>query len=113
MEFHPKSCIRGYHEYGEQWDAFLGEQLICQCKVDNVTERYAVNVKKDSSKAVGHMLKKISRVSSAFLQHGFIITATVRSIGIYGTYEILSIGHALSKYISSTISWSEFTTSVL
>ena len=77
MEFHPKSCIRGYHEYGEQWDAFLGEQLICQCKVDNVTERYAVNVKKDSSKTVGHMLKKISRVSSAFLQHGFIITATV------------------------------------
>ena len=76
MEFHFQSCVRGYHEYGEHWTAFLGEQLTCQHEVGNVTDRYAVAVKKDSGKTVGHVLK-ISRIRSMFLQYGFIITATV------------------------------------
>ena len=80
MEFHFQSCVCRYHEYGEQWTTFLGEQLTCQCEVGNVTDQYAVSVKKDNGKTVGHMLNKIS---SMFLQHGFIITVTVtgRQIG--------------------------------
>ena len=42
MEFHFQLCVHGYHEYGEQWTAFLGEQLTCQHEVGNVTDRYAV-----------------------------------------------------------------------
>ena len=67
MEFHFQSCVRGYHEYGEQWTTFLGEQLTCP----NVMDQYAVSVKKDSSETVGQVLKKISRICSMFLQHSF------------------------------------------
>ena len=77
MEFRFQSCVCGYHDCGEQWTTFLGEQLTYQCKVDNVTNCYTV--KKDSSKTVGYVLKKIPRICSMFLQHGFIITATVTS----------------------------------
>ena len=77
MEFCLQSCVRGYHEYGEHWTTFLGEQLTCQRKVGNVTDRYAVAVKKDSSETVGHVLKKISRMRCILIQHNFIIAATV------------------------------------
>ena len=77
MEFCLQSYVRGYHEYGEHWIAFLEEQLTCQREVGNVTDRYAVAVKKDSSETVGHVLKKISRMRSMLLQHNFIITDTV------------------------------------
>ena len=77
MEFHFQSCVCGYHEYREQCTNFLGEQLTCQFEVSNVTDRYAVAVRKDSGKTVGHVLKKIFRICSVFLQHGFIITVTV------------------------------------
>ena len=56
---------------------FLGEQLICKCEIDNVTDRYAVTVKKYNGKTVGHVQKKILITCSMFLQHGFVITATV------------------------------------
>ena len=77
MEFCLQSCVRGYDEYGEYCTTFLGEQLACQRQVGKVIDRYAVAVKKDSSETVGHVLKKISRICSMLLQHGFIITATV------------------------------------
>ena len=77
MQFHLQSCVHGCHEYGEHWIAFLGEQLIYQHEVGNVTDQYAVAVKKDSRETAGHVLKKIFRIYSKFLQHGFIITATV------------------------------------
>ena len=82
MEFCLQSYVRGYHEYGEHWIAFLEEQLTCQREVGNVTDRYAVAIKKDSSKTVGHMLKKISRMRSMLLQHNFIITAIVTACQI-------------------------------
>ena len=56
---------------------FYGEQLTCQREVGNITDRYAVTAKKDSGETVGHVLKKISRICSMFLRHGFIITATI------------------------------------
>ena len=77
MEFHLQSCVRGYHVYGEHWTAFLGEELTCQRKIGNVSDRYAVAVKKDTSETVGHVPKKISRICSSFLQHGGTITAVV------------------------------------
>ena len=57
--------------------AFLREQRICQCEIGNVTDRYAVTVKKDNGKTVGHVQKKILRTCSMPLQHGFVISATV------------------------------------
>ena len=41
------------------------------CMKLKLTDRYAVSVKKDSSKTVGQVLKKISRICSMCLQYSF------------------------------------------
>ena len=83
MEFYFQSCVLGYHDMENSGWLFLGEQLICQCEIDNVTEQYTVTVKKYNGETVGHVQKKILITCSIFLQHGFVITATVtgRQIG--------------------------------
>ena len=53
MEFCLQSYVRGYHEYGEHWTTFLGEQLTCQREVGNVTDQYAVAVKRTVAKLLG------------------------------------------------------------
>ena len=77
MEFVLLSCVRGYHVYGEEWIAVLGEELFCEWEIGNVVDRYTVAVKKDSGETVGHVPKKISRICSSFLQQGYVLTATV------------------------------------
>ena len=77
MELVWPSCIRGYHVYGENWTAVLGEELNCEMETGNVVDRYAVGVKKpDTGETVGHVPKRISRMCSLFLQ-GYALTATV------------------------------------
>ena len=41
------SCVCGYHMYGENWIAVLGEELNCNCKrvIGNVINGYADAVK--------------------------------------------------------------------
>ena len=39
------SCVRGYHVYGENWIAVLGEEFYCERFIGNVIDRYAVVVK--------------------------------------------------------------------
>ena len=57
---------------------FLESNLPTSMKlVSNATDRYVVAVKKDSGKTIGNVLQKISRICNMFLQHGFIITATI------------------------------------
>lgn len=72
------SCIRGYHIYHHNWESEIGETLICEREPSNVDDRYAVGVKRDGE-IVGHLPKKISRVSSLFLLRGgsCCITCTV------------------------------------
>ena len=68
-----RSCVRGYHVYGEDWIAVLGEYLSCEREIGNVVNRYAVaiiNLKKDSGETVGHV-PKIS--CSSFLQQGYAL----------------------------------------
>ena len=65
MEFVLPSCVCGYHAYGEDWIAILGEELVCEREIGNMVDRYAVAVK-DSGKTVGHVLKKISQMCSSF-----------------------------------------------
>ena len=72
MEFHLQSCVCGCHVYGEHLSAFLGDELACQQKLGTVLDQYAVAVKKDTGKIVGHV-PKISRICSSFLQHGSTI----------------------------------------
>ena len=58
MELVWPSCIRGYHVYGENWTAVLGEELNCEREIGNMVDRYAVAVKKpDMGETVGHCLR--------------------------------------------------------
>ena len=77
MEIHQDSCIRGYHVYNEIWTAVLGEVLLTQRELHNVTDRYAVAVKKHSGETVGHLPRKISRLCSMFIGQGGDITCVV------------------------------------
>ena len=60
------SCIRGFHEYCENWNAVVGETMECKREIDNIKDRYAVAVIKNEE-IVGHLPRNISRVCSLFL----------------------------------------------
>ena len=72
-EMHMDSCCF--------WNAVVGEELPCQREPTNTVDRYAVAVL-SSGRVVAHLLKKISRICSLFLENiGDIhcITCTVHS----------------------------------
>ena len=77
MKIRQDSCIRGYHVYNEIWTAVLGEVLLTQRELHNVTNCYAVAVKKYSGETVGHLPRKISRLCSMFIGQGGNITCVV------------------------------------
>ena len=74
-ELTKESCIRGYHIYKYTWEPVIGENLACEHERNNGNDRYAVAVKKNI--IVGHMPKKISRISSLFLKRGGVFTCIV------------------------------------
>ena len=45
MEWIMASCVCGYHVYGENWIATLGEELYFERVIRNVIDWYAVAVK--------------------------------------------------------------------
>ena len=74
--------MRGYHIYKNFWDAVIGEELQCERELDNVSDRYAVAVKKDGT-IIGHLLQNISRACSHFHRQGNFITCHVTVHRIY------------------------------
>ena len=66
----------GYHIYKTVWDAVIGEELQCERELDNVSDRYAVAVKKDGT-IIGHLPRNISRTYSLFLRRENFITCRV------------------------------------
>ena len=61
------SCIRGYHIYQDRWTPVNDEELRCQRERGNIQDLHAVAVLKDDI-VVGHVLRKISTLSSMFLR---------------------------------------------
>ena len=43
-EFEYEPCIHGYHIYKDIWSSTVGEHLICEREMLNLTNRYAVDV---------------------------------------------------------------------
>ena len=41
-EFKYESCIRGYHIYKDMWSSTVGEHLMCEREMLNLTDRYAI-----------------------------------------------------------------------
>ena len=75
----------GYHIYQRIWDAIVGEELymLCECKMDNKRDRYAVAVIKDDI-IVGHLPRKFSHVYSLFICRGvYSAYATLSFTGIH------------------------------
>ena len=60
-------CVRGYHVYKEDWDAEIGDELVCKMETGNVKDPYAVAVIR-KKKVVGHLPRKISRITALFLK---------------------------------------------
>ena len=77
MELRQDSCIRGYHVYNKIYTAVLGEVLETKRELHNVTDCYAVAVKKHSGETVGHLPRKISRLCSMFMDQGGDITCVI------------------------------------
>lgn len=76
MEVSKRSVVRGYHVYKDVWTAAIGEELVCKRERGNSHDIYAVAVKKDGA-VVGHLPRKIARVSSLFLRRGGTIRCKV------------------------------------
>lgn len=70
------SCIRGHHVYKSVWTPTLGEELECRREGDNNFDGYAVAVLRRGV-VVGHIPRKISALSSIFLQRNGQITCVV------------------------------------
>ena len=60
-------CVRGYHIYKEEWEAAVGEELKCEREKNNAKDPHAVAVVRENV-IVGHLLRKISRISALFLK---------------------------------------------
>ena len=69
-------CVRGYHVYMSIWAATVGEELDCVREPTNPSDRYAVAVVKNGT-IIGHLPRRISKVSSILLRRGGFITCIV------------------------------------
>ena len=60
-------CVRGYHVYMDECEAAIGEELQCERERKNSKDPYAVAVTRKNV-VVGHLPRKISRVSALFIK---------------------------------------------
>lgn len=75
-DFTVEWCIRGHHVYKDMWGAGIGEELLCEREVGNIADVCAVAVIKNGE-TVGHIPRKISRISSIFIRRGGRISCQV------------------------------------
>ena len=75
VEYEKKLCVRGYHVYKQIWNATIGEKLVCVIDPSNSHNNYAAAVEKDGTVIV-HLPRKVSRVSTLFLERGVRINCT-------------------------------------
>ena len=76
LELETASCIRGYHQYKDIWQAAVSEELLCEREPRNSHDHYAVAVKRVGI-IVGHLPRSLSRICSLFLRRGGSILCTV------------------------------------
>jgi len=70
MEVHKvKSCVRGFHIYGNIWSPNVGDVLNCERESRNPSGLYVVAIKNGAS-VIGHVPRKLSAVCLLFLSLG-------------------------------------------
>ena len=53
-EFEYESCICGYHIYKDMWSSTIGEHLMCEREMLNLTDKYAVTNRHSSEGRCHH-----------------------------------------------------------
>ena len=62
FEMYVEVTVRGYHAYLDSVSVRIGEILTCERELDNPHDKYAVAVKTQDGKLVGHVPKELSRL---------------------------------------------------
>ena len=72
-----ESVVLGHHLYKEVWRLIIGQQLPVFSEPDNIHDRRAIVVYKDSS-VVGHVPRELSVVLMVFLKHDGKVECAIR-----------------------------------
>lgn len=83
-ELYLEASIRGYHVYFKDATVYIGEILSCEMEPDNQHSKYAVVVKNEDKKIVGHVPVELSKIFNKFLSD-------------YGKIEAECIGNRFNK----------------
>ena len=88
------SAVRGYHYYKNTWFQQESEILDCYHEFENTFDMFAIKTCKSNGQIVGHLPRKISRVTKYLLDRGTVVQATLstthyrRSTLVQGGLEI-------------------------
>ena len=104
-----ESSSRGYHEYQSIWpNPTVDDELICEREIGNPRDTHADAIKKDISgtlTTVGHVPRKISKVSSVFIRRGGTIQGRVNGHRRYSADLVLEIPCILTYTIDDEKEW--------
>lgn len=79
-----EASTRGYHAYFKDATVYIGEILICEMEPNNRHSKYAVVVKNEDDRIVGHVPIELSKLFFKFLSE-------------YGKIEAECIGSRINK----------------
>ena len=88
------AAIRGYHHYKRVWKPKENENLQCKYKMDNPFDVFSIKTVNLDDVIVGHLPRKISRITKLLLQRGAVVNAQLtsthyrRSLILQGALEI-------------------------
>ena len=70
-----EASTRGYHAYFKEYTVYIGKILFCEMEPDNPHSRFAVPVKNEDDKIVGHVSAELSKIFNKFLSEDGTIEA--------------------------------------
>ena len=71
-EVYLEASIRGYHAYVKESTVYIGEILFCEMEPDNPHSRFAIAVKYEEDKIVGHVPAELSKIYKFLSKDGTI-----------------------------------------
>ena len=71
-EVYLEASTRGYHAYFKESTVYIGEILLCEMEPDNLHSRFAIAVKYEEDKIVGHVPAELSKIYKFLSKDGTI-----------------------------------------
>jgi len=75
--FFERNCIRGYHVYKKVWAATVGEAFVCEREPQNLSDRYAVAVKKRRNCHRTFTSKAVACVFAVFATRKYTVASVI------------------------------------